>query len=157
MNELKLEDVMRALECCSDCNCPECPYVPKGDCHKGTMGCSEEMLKNALALLREKDAGIAMMAECIERQDKEIAQKDAEIERLKAYNKELDNLCDILHKKLDEGYAEFANEERAEAITEFAERLRAELLEKDFYPVIVKNAIEKIAKEMKGEGNGNCE
>lgn len=51
--ELNREQIVKALECCSDCNCPECPYVPTEDCYKGTMGCSEQMMRNALALIRE--------------------------------------------------------------------------------------------------------
>ena len=52
MNELKPEDVMRALECCSrdeECVGEECPY------HAG-MFCTTRISQDALALLREKDA-----------------------------------------------------------------------------------------------------
>lgn len=37
---------------------------------------------------------------------------------------------------------------RAEAISEFAERLKTTLIANGIYPVIVKNSIEKIAKEL---------
>ena len=81
MNELKPEDVMKALECCSAEistreNCSVCPMGGKRDC-------MTILYREALALLREKDATLEMCAETIERQDKELAQKDAEIERLK--------------------------------------------------------------------------
>ena len=84
----------------------------------------------------------------------ENAKKDAEIEGLKANNKELDNLCDLLHQKLDEGYAKFANEERAEAINEFEERLKqasyANCTITGYRHYIVDVAdIDKIAKELK--------
>ena len=55
MNELKPEDVMRALECCTiNQSCDGCPMFgeePEADCNYYVMSC-------ALALLREKDAEI---------------------------------------------------------------------------------------------------
>ena len=127
MNELKPEDVMRALEChsledISTCdNCPYCDISVQGSC-----GC--DMAKDALAILREKDA---------------------EIERLTAYNANL--ICantDITNRHKD--YVEEAERiARADAITEFAERL---------YPLHKvlcvddgdwRNEVDKIAKEMK--------
>ena len=55
MNELKPEDVKRALECCSsgdDCIGGKCPY------HASCQFCITEISTDALALLREKDAEI---------------------------------------------------------------------------------------------------
>lgn len=69
MNELKHEDVVRELEAWI--------YDFKGT---ATQFCA---LCDAITLLREKDATLEMCAETIERQDKELAKKDAEIERLK--------------------------------------------------------------------------
>jgi hypothetical protein len=79
--ELKSEDVIRELECCipacaNDCVGRECPY-------NNGIYCVAIIAKRAISIIREKDAEIAMMAECIGRQDKELAQKDAKIERLK--------------------------------------------------------------------------
>ena len=144
--ELTEADVRKALECCTsevsrDFNCDVCPYKGKG--------CIINLLRDALALLREKDALLAEWDAKCNDYETALMGKVAEIERLKAHNKELDNLCDILHKKLDEGYAEFANEERAEAVTEFADRLKSTLIAGGIYPVLVKNSIEKIAQEMK--------
>ena len=167
MNELKPEDVYRWLdEIANNENLKQCSGIPS-------------TAEAALALLRENKATLEMCAEVIQRQDKELARKDAllaewdakcndyetalmgkvaEIERLKAHNKELDNLCDILHKKIDEGYAEFANEERAEAVTEFAERFKASLNDvarwqmhgvDGEYFIIGKSLVDQIAKEMK--------
>lgn len=161
--QLKLEDVMSGLEqMASLTNCNNMRYLegcghfckvlrepiddmaggrsPKCNelCEHYTPPRDEELFRAALALLREKDA---------------------EIERLKAHNRELDNLSDLLHKKLDEGYSEFANEERSEAITEFAERLKASLNDvsrwqmhgvKGEYFIIGKSFIDRIAEEMKG-------
>ena len=51
MNEMKPEDVMRALECHKNgFDCYQCPMQP---CR-----CEDVLIENALALLREKDAEI---------------------------------------------------------------------------------------------------
>ena len=89
MNEMKSEDVMRALECCAvwgECkNCPydKVPYKSKDDC------CTYNSTQDALALLREKNALIAKHEAYIDtlNDDKsnlveQIEKKDAEIERL---------------------------------------------------------------------------
>ncbi len=120
MNEMKPEDVMRALEChslagistCEDC--PYCDTTAPGDC-----GC--EMAKDALALLREKDA---------------------EIERL---SHQCSECAGCTQWKCDCSII------RADAITEFAERL------KTFYKHLPGNTvggaveyhIDQIAKEMR--------
>lgn len=53
-NELKPEDVMRALECCErHGKCKECPLKDKG-----IHGCMFYLMHHAIALLREKDAEI---------------------------------------------------------------------------------------------------
>ena len=41
---------------------------------------------------------------------------------------------------------------QAEAVIEFTERLKAGLIEGGIYPVLVKNVIEMVKKEMLGEG-----
>ena len=143
MNEPKPEDVMKALACCRDngeedtCEyCKECPsdhsilVTDEG-------GCMYDMYTAAIECIREQSA---------------------EIERLKAHNKELDNLCNLMHQKLDEGYAEFANEERAEAITEFAERLKSEVNGGQFASykgLEIRNVIDQIEKEMKESSDGS--
>ena len=128
MNEMKPEDVMRALECCVTADHNLCPY-------KGDWCCDHNLVKDALALLRRYQA--------------ENAEKDAEIERLTAYNANL--ICantDITNRHKD--YVEEAQRiARADAINEFAERLKSTLIAGGIYPVLVKNSIEKIAKEMK--------
>lgn len=112
MNELKPEDVMRALELCNfNAECDNCPYV--GRCW--------DLNKDALALLREKDA---------------------EIERLTEENKSLRDNTEVI--------IEMVTIARAEAITEFAERLKARM--REVYPAdIYDSDIDQIAKEMKGD------
>lgn len=159
MNELKPEDVMMALECCANRSCEGCPFErPNEDCVSG-------LPKAAVALLREKDAGIAMMAECIERQDKELAKKGAEIERLK---NSITFQVVMPDEKMEEIKAECLKRVeldikaiKAEAITEFFDRVCKEVAQtpnaNEFFINAWKEKIEEIAKEMKGEKDGRKE
>lgn len=177
MNELKPEDVMKALEICADRTqtCYNCPYTDHcNDAHK-----------DALTLLREKDAEIERLTkerddarsdcaiaeqlhyECkreLEEMSDDIldsvrAERDrykAECEQyqsafLKAHNDaeqerfQCKNICEPTYKNLLETA-------RAEAIDEFAERLKEAVKYIPWceYPP-VHNCIDQIAKEMKGE------
>ena len=51
--ELKREEIVKALECCTNCNCDVCPYVPEQGTHKGTIGCNDELMINAISLINE--------------------------------------------------------------------------------------------------------
>lgn len=122
MNELKPEDVMRALEY----------WVRNFD---GQIT-DYVVLCRALALLREKDA---------------------EIERLKA---EVAQVRTELNHATNLG-CEAYETARADAITEFAERLKACF---DTYPdneeahaLYVRSLVDQIAKEMKGETDGKTD
>ena len=182
MNELKPEDVMRALVYCTmNGLCTDgCPLFE----HRKTNLCGLILNKNALALLREKDARIKELEEAqgaeftcfvgdphkvdhcpygdeLARLHKEVAEKDAEIERLTAYNANL--ICantDITNRHKD--YVEEAERiARADAITEFAERLKAnnpKTVGCDvFYPFVYFETIDQIAKEMKEGKNGETD
>lgn len=103
MENLNAEQVKKALECCTrgresrgDIPCLDCPYNEfylagrTGERQvKGT--CQGWLMKYALVLIKELTEEVAeekaideMCAEVIRRQDKEIAQKDAKIKRLRA-------------------------------------------------------------------------
>lgn len=160
MNELKPKDVMRALECCGrnvGSNCHDCPYCGLSP---WSAQCRLVLAKDALALLREKDAKIAELQSIAEYQQSsnmnryfELQKKDAEIERLTAYNANL--ICantDITNRHKD--YVEEAERiARRDTITEFAERL-GKWFSHDpaFLGVerrLVLDVVEQIAKEMK--------
>lgn len=167
MNELKPEDVMRALECCAnDQACSSCPLVDDYS------PCATTMAKNALSLLREKDALLAEWdAKCndyetellgktmdIEKFKACCDEKDAEIERLTVYNASLrcDNKTIAIHH--ENCVEEAKKTARAEAITEFVDRLKG----KTYFPkpygmarVVDEYEIDQIAKEMK-EGKGDA-
>lgn len=193
LNELKPEDVMKALECCmltneqQECRCEECPLW-----ETSVMVCQELLAYHALALLREKDARLEDLAqqcadiimECDKRdaerlgelmeKDAEIkglvdgwskdqdrfeklcAEKDAEIERLTINM----NAYGLTAKNLANDFADYQADvkmdiaaARAEAITEFAERVKLEFYREfdEIIPSIMADKIDQIAQEMKGE------
>lgn len=115
-------EIIQALECCSIKHaCSECPYTRNKGC-----GCINGILKDTLDLIK--------------RQQSEIERLKYQVNRLKNY----DERRDIdLHSRL------IANA-RAEAIKEFAERLKEKIyIKKDinFYGKKINNLV----KEMVGE------
>ena len=136
-------------------------------------------MKDALAILREKDEIIEAAIAGQKTLQKSLAEKDAEIERLrkaKYIYSTVDYCADDLVKAQEEierlkqenkdlhdntdVIIEMVTIARAEAITEFAERVKASLndvarwqmhgVEGEYF-IIGKSLIDKIAKEMKGE------
>ena len=158
MNELKPEYVKMALECCSHYNadlCRECPIQER---------CFNEpnlLEREALALLREKDALIELLQDDLFRAKNlyldllgESKEKDAEIERLKADN---DMLSDQIVAR-----DEISKTIRSEAITDFAEKFENSFdeiecfyFEEEHENFVSANKvlyfIDQIEKEMKGE------
>jgi phage-related minor tail protein len=94
-----------------------------GDCPMCGKGCADKLIEVAHEL---------------------INQQKAEIERLRNTVK-----TDFLTvtEKLKFSQSEIG-EIRAEAIKEFAEKLKDKLLSKGFYPVILKNSIQEVIEEM---------
>ena len=172
MNEMKPEDVMRALECCTfNPNCEECPFtLGREDC--------TSLDQLALALLRKKDALIAELTqtnahylakktEVIEElqlgwsEDQERVRKilDAKDAKIADLEKEIERKAHILESYalqygtvMDQSKA--VKEIRDEVITEFTERLKAHECLSEYpwdEPFVLAGCIDQIAKEMKGE------
>ena len=174
--ELAEADVRKALECCIRQECMPCPNKER---RTGITECMECLMKDALAILREKDEIIEAAIAGQKTLQKSLAEKDAEIERLrkaKYIYSTVDYCADDLVKAQEEierlkqenkdlhdntdVIIEMVTIARAEAITEFAERVKASLndvarwqmhgVEGEYF-IIGKSLIDKIAKEMKGE------
>ena len=91
MENLNAEQIKKALECCANVNCSlcdECPFVPKRDCYKGSLGCSDELHDVALALITSQEQRIKELAEDVERITKQCGEiitecDERDAERLK--------------------------------------------------------------------------
>jgi hypothetical protein len=185
MNKLKPEDVMRALEICAKPysqdkfqNCKTCPYWLRD--------CDKEFISDVIALLREKDAEIERLTK--ERDD---ARRDCAIAEQLHYECKMeleemsDDILDSVRAERDRYKAESDQYQsamlkaqavcvemgklnqveiakaRAEAITEFAERLKqcTECMGEctvdnplaETYSVVREEYIDQITKEMKEE------
>ena len=164
MNELKPEDVMRALDILDKMYFFEGqragrelwfekPFeVQEQDITDFSQGIAflKNLVKDAIALLRDKQASIEMMAECIKRQDKELAKKDAEIESLTQERDKAQAIC-VEMGRLNQAEIAIAHNK---AIDEFAEKLTGHfnICEKAMYSeTTVHEVIVHIAKELKGE------
>ena len=87
MNEMKPEDVMRALECCASGTggdaCNGCPFNERNVCDNDM----NALEKAALALLREKDAEIERYKGVIRLLEKDVA--DARSEAITEFEQRL--------------------------------------------------------------------
>lgn len=132
--ELNREHIIKALEChqknekentCEYCtNCPASKY----DLCEGVVTdyCEDEMFTAAILLINE------------------LTDKN---ERLRAEEKQSQILIKTLHDKLDEGYAKFVDEERADTVRKMAERLKQILREEGRSGHYIKATIDQVAKE----------
>lgn len=131
--ELKREEIVKALECCTNCNCDVCPYVPEQGTHKGTIGCNDELMINAISLINE-------LTEENERLKK----------RLKATN----------YMITPDGRIEMiptVESVRADTVREMQTKIEARCIKGGIYPAFVRSTIEQIARELIGGNNGNQE
>lgn len=120
-------EIIKALECCCVSECDECPYDEQ-------TACVEIMKDGALALVNSQKA---------------------EIERLECHKNEVIENCQMVMKSTEEHYNKLFEEAKeivkSEAIKEYKEKVKAILMDKGIYPVLVKNALNEAEKEMVGD------
>ena len=108
------EEVIKALECCSDCECynakaqEDCPLI-------NVPFCKNYMRKQALDLINRQKAEIAALTSAVDNSTKEFLKLHDTYQDQKA---EIERFADI---------GKMYSEIKAEAIKEFAERLKSEL------------------------------
>lgn len=172
---MKDSDIIKALECCTKGNtsdvCVDCPLRTTDICTEEENG----VLKLTLDHINRQKAEIEMLHTVIKNEQDatrmwhgqaelnadEIIKLQAEIDRLKKFNKEY-RFCNLLGESLVftktlEDYNNMRKGLKAEAIKEFADRLKNATLPiqiggKHNYDVISKQGIDHILKEMVGEG-----
>ena len=172
MNEMKPEDVMRALEkIVSDPNCTNMRYIegcgyfckvlrePIDDMARGrSTKCNENcehysqpyiegLIRSALALLREKDGEIERLIK-----ERDEARRDVGVAERNHYKseKEIEGLKEDVElcRHTIANLSKMLDRARPKAAAEFAVKLKAALIRGGIYPAFVSNQIEKILKEM---------
>lgn len=144
-------EIKKALECCPqdypNRNCTRCAYKPiEGFCF-------DYLMKDALDLINRKEEMIEALIAGQETLQKALAEKNAEIERLQnecfCIANERDAIADCLNTAVEEA--------KAEAIKEFAERLKQEVemisyeMCSNYQDTI--DAIDETYKEMVGDAD----
>ena len=130
-------EIIKALECCRDCKCKDCP------CHnKETDGCKELDEQDILDLINRQKATIERQIKAIQEGYALIEKQKAEIERLK--EERIERIRELTRTVYDKEIAEA----KAEAIKEFAEKLKDLLNFYDPKCKFVHIHIDNLVKEM---------
>ena len=141
------DDVIKALECCSpiiseDFDCDICPYNEKG--------CNTRLVRDALALINRQKVEIESLKIANEKMYSANKEQEAEIESL-THRYELA----VAEREANvKGFAETLKTIKAEAIKEFAERLRKRArmpLGTLYGTMVYLKDIDTLAKEMTEE------
>ena len=133
-------EIIKALGLCLPlgCDCSLCPLLEETNCY-------DHLLSEVLALINRQKAEIDLLIRKKETLRDEIAEQQAEIERLREENTALDGANVLLTVTLQNA--------RAEAIKEFAERLKEKYKDYDNNVGVVGkialfNDIDNLAKEL---------
>ena len=150
-------EIIKALECLCD--------YELGDCHKCPIykhidkDCTPDIVKPALDLINRKKAEIEnyshntkTMANDIRGLQKALEQAKAEIERLKKEVKKCKEHYKMACSERNE-FLEQLETAKAEAIKEFAERLKNECVQDGAFGYVSAYEIDNLVKEMVGESN----
>jgi hypothetical protein len=137
--ELAREEIIKALECCSNrvkANCDECPIGEK-------RSCAIELYSKALGLIKE-------LTEENERLRGQKDVRDILVKDLSSRNKELQRANEALGK-----YAENLETElyeciniKADTVKKMQSEIEKRCIKGGIYPAFVKSTIDQIAKEM---------
>ena len=144
-------EIIKALEIHSNeqfDNCEGCPYLDGDSCEGFTK--YSQPFREVLDLINRKNADVDFYKERANKYEaqvevlKEQTQKQkAEIERLRKILENRGEIC----KSCDEKYTEKIKRAKAEAIKEFAERVKQEIN----FPLAVWKVFDNLVKEMTGE------
>jgi hypothetical protein len=140
------EQIIKALECCAsaDDGCStDCPLFAGGD------SCFTTLLKPMLNLINRQKAEKEALIAGQETLQKHIAEQKSEIEMLNGYiNTNCIDCAGCKQWKCD------CSNIKAEAIKEFAERLKTKASDFEFGKAVWVVYIDNLVKEMVGDGDG---
>lgn len=154
------ENIIKALECCADCDCENCPRWSE----EWYNGSCDDLLPTALDLINRKNAEIDKLQEVNADLNESLrlaaeANKDlkAEIERLREYYKKYHDLMREIKELQDEVehakdrlslFDEAITAAKAEAIKDFAERVINLIYSADDINPITEWQIDNLVEEM---------
>ena len=148
-------DIIRALECCSNANdCGKCEYEPTE--HKiGSVGCSNELMTDALDLIKRLQAENSNLTSDLTSLQRKLTSANAEIEKLLKHNEYIlmqhafqrrpDGSCwnDVIEKAKSEARKEFA-----ERLYQISKWLPLTVMQQPFVTI---NDIDNLLEEMEKE------
>ena len=142
MNE---NDVIKAIECCCENeNCRECPLA---EMHSAI--CIKKLMNTTLDLIKRQQARIEQEVDLNREMFEKMAKDEAEIEGKK---KILDSYALQYGTVTDQ--SKKIKEIKDEAYKEFAEEFEKRCITSGIYPIITKNILKNLVKEMTEESNG---
>lgn len=137
-------EIIKTLGCCIKDNedCWDCPLQNKWDCHNALKNNALELINRQKTEIEEYKKANILIAQQRDGRDKDIAELEAAIETLETNNH---SLCMTLANR--------ARTERAEAIKEFAERLKEKSQRYPYYEyglvrAVPTDEIDNLVKEM---------
>ena len=143
-------EIKKALECCKTDNCGKhCPFYEYADCMDRLDNLLLDLINRKNAENDDLQNQLSIFTKLLDKAEEKIEEKNAEIERLNgivAYQKDE---FERLHITYDRVYEDRIKQARAEAIKEFAERVKEKYkmhFGKEWNAVY--NPIDQIAKEM---------
>ena len=148
-------EIIKALECCTtkgaSCkNCPAFVKVDRSNCKKAFLG-ALDIINRQKAEIEVLEARIGVYETCNARKDEAIRGLEAEIERLNNITSAsaIGIMADIAIE-VEKKKPRFIHEIKAEAIKEFAEKMKEKIRTLDRI-IVISEDVDSIAKEMLGE------
>lgn len=139
------EQAIKAIECC--CENESCRECPLAEMHGAI--CIKKLMNTTLDLIKRQQVRIEQEVDLNREMFEKMARDEAEIERKK---KILDSYALQYGTVTDQ--SKKIKEIKDEAYKEFAEEFEKRCITSGIYPVITKNILKNLVKEMTEESNG---
>ena len=139
-------DIIKALKCCSNscdngfAKCDECPRFEEAS------GCTLKTMKDALDLINRQKVEIKRLQEVKEQLESDVVNANMNCDHFENLAEQLGKDVDIKLNYIFELEEKLTNA-KAEAIKEFAERLKKIAIEKGSVPIVFVD-IDNLVKEM---------
>ena len=140
---MKDNEIIKALECCIDGYCRGCMYGETSQ-----MTCRDDLMRESLDLINRQKSEIDILIRKKETLRDEIAEQQAEIERLKEF---IEKDQGLILKLTGVPVEEYNQKVKSEAIKEFADKYVTELVDTYDLKWIQIDNLKKIADKVLNE------